>query len=90
MPVGCTFDLLYVNVSAIPANLGVGGAITVTLYKNGSATTMAASGDSSVPSGGNAKGQSVSVIAGDLIALRATGAGVSTGQGTIQASLHCQ
>ena len=90
MPASCTFDSLFVNASAIPAGLGLGGAITVTMYKNGSATALSASGNSAIPSGGSLTGASVAVVSGDNIALQASGAGVSTGQGTIRVSMHCQ
>jgi hypothetical protein len=89
MPVACTFDTLYVSFSTVPQGMGGGSAITVTLFKNGAPTPLAASGDSLVPTPGHITGGSVSVVPGDLIALEATGVGVSSGASTISASLHC-
>jgi hypothetical protein len=89
MPVGCTFDKLYVSPSAVPNGQGLGGAIAITLYKNGAATTLTVSGSSSSPALVSASG-SVSVVAGDLIALQGSGAGINSGQSVMNTSLHCQ
>ena len=90
MPTSCVFDALYVSTSAVPYGLGGGDAFTITLYKNGSSTLLSASGDSSVPSGGSDTSHTVSVVAGDTIALKASGAGVTSGQNVISVSLHCK
>jgi hypothetical protein len=90
MPTGCTFDSLYVVPSAVPAGLGAGGAITVTLYQNGNPTSLTVNVDSSNPSLVSLTGQTVAVLAGQTIALQASGAGMTSGSNTISASLHCQ
>jgi hypothetical protein len=90
MPHACTFDSIYVLPNQVQAGLGSGGAITVTLYDNGTATALTASGSSSTGTAGNLTGQSVAAAAGDTIALQASGAGITTGQGTIGVSIHCQ
>jgi hypothetical protein len=91
MPVACTFDSLYVNAGAVPSGLGGGGPITITLWVNNTATALAVSVDNtSGAAAGNKTGASVSVNAGDTIALDATGDGVSAGSGFIATSLHCQ
>ncbi|HTA43560.1 MAG TPA: hypothetical protein VK789_13995, partial [Bryobacteraceae bacterium] len=92
MPVACIFDSLYMSSSAVPPGLGGGGVITVTLYVNSAsnATALTASGNSTGPTGGSITGQSVSVNAGDLIALQASGAGIFSGSNTISVSIHCQ
>ena len=90
MPTGCTFDSMYVGTSAVPYGLGGGASFTVTLYKNGSATLLAASGNSSIPSGGSNTSSTVSVLAGDTVALKASGDGISSGQNVISVSLHCR
>ncbi len=90
MPSACSFDSIYVNPSSIPAGLGSGGSITATLWKNNLVTALAATGNSTAPSAGNLTGAAVAVAAGDLIAINATGAGVTSGQGMIRVSVHCQ
>jgi hypothetical protein len=90
VPTGCTFDSLYVVPSAVPAGLGAGDSITVTLYQNGNPTTLTVNVDSSSPSLVSLTGQSVAVLAGQTIALQASGAGITSGSNTISASLHCQ
>ncbi len=90
MPKACSFDSIYVLPSQIPPGLGAGGTITVTLYQNGNPTALTASGNSATGAGGNLTGQSVAVSAGDALALLASGTGISTGEGTIGVSLHCQ
>jgi hypothetical protein len=49
-----------------------------------------ASGLSSNGTGGSMTGQSVAVTAGHTIAIQASGAGLATGQGIINVSMHCQ
>jgi collagen type I alpha len=91
MPVACTVDSLYVNASAVPFGLGVGGSITATLWVNNSASSLAVTVDNSSGAGtGNVTGATVSVGAGQTISIQATGAGVSAGSGIIATSLHCQ
>jgi hypothetical protein len=99
MPVGCTFDSIYVNPGLVVYGLGGGGAVTATLYKNGSATALTASGTiGTLNSGGtvatasvngNLTGQTVTVVAGDTVAIAITGAGVTSGSGYISVSTHC-
>jgi hypothetical protein len=69
--------------------LGGGGSITITLFKNGTPTALTATGSSLVPAVTSLTGQSVSVLAGDLIALQASGPGMTSGASAIGASLHC-
>jgi hypothetical protein len=90
MPVSCSFNSMYVSPSAVPAGLGAGGTITATLYINGSATGLTASGSSLTPASGSMTGASVAVTAGQTVAIQASGAGLGTGQGIINVSLHCQ
>jgi hypothetical protein len=90
MPTACTFDRLYLYLSAVPQGLGGGGQITATLYVNDVSTLLAATADSSLgAASANATG-SVAVNLGDSIALQASGDGLMAGQGMISASLHCQ
>jgi collagen type VII alpha len=91
MPVACTFDSLYVNASAVPFGLGVGGSITATLWVNNSASTLSVTVDNSSGAGtGHTTGASVAVSQGQTISLQATGAGIPVGSGIIATSLHCQ
>jgi hypothetical protein len=90
MPIGCTFDRLYLNLSSVPFGLGGGGPTTVTLWVNGIGTPLSASGDTTLGAATSNTTGSVTVNAGDTIALEATGAGLGAGQGTINASLHCK
>lgn len=89
MPTACTFDRLYVNLSAVPQGLGGGGPTTVTLYVNNASTPLSASGDTTSGSVHTSATGSVAVVAGDSIALQASGDGLIDGQGAINASLHC-
>jgi uncharacterized protein (TIGR03437 family) len=91
MPVACTFDSLYVNASAVPFGLGVGGSITTTLWVNNSASALAVTVDNSSGAGtGHTTGASVAVSQGQTISLQATGAGIPAGSSIIATSLHCQ
>jgi hypothetical protein len=89
LPVGCLFDSLEVNPSVVAAGYGSGGQITVTLYVNGGATALAATGDSSTGAISAVTGASLSVVAGSSVAFQASGAGVSSGQTTLNVSAHC-
>jgi hypothetical protein len=91
MPVACTFDSLYVNASAVPSGLGVGGSITTTLWVNNLASSLAVTVDNSAGAGtGNTTSGTVFVNAGQNISLQVTGAGISSGSGIVATSLHCQ
>jgi hypothetical protein len=90
IPFSCHFDSLYISPSQVQSGYGVGGAVTATLYIAGTATALTASGDSSVGTSGSITGQSVAVTAGQTVAVLASGAGLSTGQGIINVSMHCQ
>jgi hypothetical protein len=90
MQTSCVFDAMYVSTSAVPYGFGGGDAFTITLYKNGSATSLSATGNSAGPSGGADTSHTVPVVAGDTIALQASGAGISSGQNVIGVSLHCR
>jgi hypothetical protein len=94
MPTGCTFDSLIVSPSAITSGFGSGGNITVTLFVDNVATALLATGDSGTGSSGisvltglNANG--IPVVRLQTIALQASGAGLTTGQGTVGVALHC-
>jgi hypothetical protein len=103
MPAACTFDALFVTNSAW-ANEGLTpGTVTVTLFKNNVATSMAVSFNSAVQNStavsDTSAAHAVSVVAGDSVALKATGtpAGLtgSSGllantDGTLGFSLHCR
>ena len=89
MPMACTFDTLYVNPTAVPAGMGGGGSITVTLVTNGTPTALSVAGTTLTPALVSATG-SVSVVAGDLVALQGTGVGFQFGVSTIGTSLHCK
>jgi hypothetical protein len=89
MPTACTFDRLYLKLSAVPQGLGGGGITTVTLYVNGDPTALSASGDTTLGAASSNATGSVSVNAGDTIALQAAGEGLMDGQGTISTALHC-
>jgi hypothetical protein len=89
MPTACTFDRLYLYLSAVPQGLGGGGQITATLYVNDTSTLLAATADSSLgAASANATG-SVPVNLGDAIAVQASGNGIMAGQAMISATLHC-
>jgi len=91
VPTACTFDSLYVNASAVPSGLGVGGSITITLSVNNALSALTITVNNGGGSAaGNITGGSVSVNAGDTIALQASGGGISSGQGTISSTLHCR
>ncbi|HZP67210.1 MAG TPA: hypothetical protein VFB32_12985 [Rudaea sp.] len=87
----CTFDRLYLYLSAVPAGRGGGGSATVTLYVNGNATPLAATADNTNgPASANVVG-AVAVSVGDMVALQASGVGiVQNGQGMISTSLRCR
>jgi hypothetical protein len=89
MPTACTFDRLYLKLSAVPQGLGGGGITTVTLYVNGDPTALSATGDTTLGAASSNATGSVSVNAGDTIALQAAGEGLMDGQGTISTALHC-
>jgi hypothetical protein len=90
MPVACTFDTLNLYLSAVPQGLGGGGPVTVTLYLNGASTGLVAAADNTDGPVSASINGSVTVAAGDLIALDADGDGVTEdGQGMISTSLHC-
>jgi hypothetical protein len=89
MPFACTFTKIYLSTNAVPNGLGLGGAITVTLYKNGVTTALSASG-SSTSANVNFATASVSVAAGDLVALYGSGAGFGTGNAPLSTSVQCQ
>lgn len=89
MPTACTFDRLYLNLSAVPQGLGGGGITTVTLYVNGDPTALSTSGDTTSGAASSNVTGSVPVNAGDTIALQAAGEGLMDGQGTISTALHC-
>jgi len=96
MPVACTFDSIYLQPGTVGANLGSGGSLTVTLYKNAAATALTVTGtEGSVnpavsPVANNLVGASVSVSAGDVISLYASGPGVNNGTGPLSVSMHCK
>jgi hypothetical protein len=89
LPVACIFDSLEVNPATVAAGFGSGGQITVTLYVNGAGTALSATGDSSTGSSGATTGATLSVAAGSTIAFGASGAGVSSGQTSLNVSAHC-
>jgi hypothetical protein len=89
MPEACTFDSLFVIPGAVPIGLGGGDLITVTFYRNGAPTSLTVTTNSAAPALGSITGQSVLALPGDLIALLASGPGITAGSSTIRASLHC-
>jgi hypothetical protein len=89
LPVSCVFDSIEVNPSAVAAGYGSGGQITVTLYVNGASTSLTATGNSSSGTSGALTGATLSVTAGSGIAFQASGAGVGSGQTTLNVSAHC-
>ena len=90
MPQACVFNTMIVTASPIPGNQGSGDSITVTLYQNGTATSLSASANSGTGASGVVTTGNVSVAFADQIALQASGPGLLSGQGTIQVSLRCQ
>jgi hypothetical protein len=102
MPVACTFDSIYVQPGTVGSGLGFGGAFTVTLWKSAggtgtpAATALTASGTEGSVSpavsavAGHLTGATVSVAAGDVIAIFASGGGVDNGAGPLSVSMHCQ
>ena len=93
MPTACTFDSLYVAPSTVPGGEGTGGAITITLVTSHAGTmtvsSLAVGANSSSGTAGSSTSGSVSVVAGDLVALQGTGAGFTSGTSTVGTSLHC-
>jgi hypothetical protein len=87
MPVACTFDSLYVMPGEM---VNGGGSITVTLYKNSVPTVLSVTTSAGSAALGSPAGQLVEAVAGDLIALQASGTGLSTGSSAIKSSLHCR
>jgi hypothetical protein len=102
MPAACTFDSIYVQPGTVGSGLGFGGDLTVTLWKSTggtgtpTATTLTASGTEGSaslaisPVAGNLTGASVSVAAGDVISIFASGGGIENGTGSLSVSMHCQ
>jgi hypothetical protein len=89
MPVACTFDKIYLSTNAVASGFGTGGAITVTMYKNGLATALTSSGSNTNAAVSFATA-SVAVSAGDLISIYGSGVGFTTGQAPLSVSMHCQ
>jgi hypothetical protein len=101
MPVACTFDSIYVQPGTVGSGLGVGGSLTVTLWKSAggtgtpTATALTVSGTEgdvspgTSPAAGSLTGASVSVAAGDVISIFASGGGVDNGAGPLSVSMHC-
>jgi len=100
MPAACTFDALYVTNPAWSNEGSSPGTVTVTLWKNNVATTMTVSFNSANQNTTAATDttHTVAVVAGDSVALKATGipagASGSTGLlantlGNIGFALHC-
>jgi hypothetical protein len=101
MPVACTFDSIYIQPGTVGSGLGSGGSLTVTLWTSAggtgtpTATALTVSGtEGDVNPGtaavaGNLTGASVSVAAGDVIAVFASGGGVDNGAGPLSVSMHC-
>jgi len=95
-PIACTFDSLYLATGLSSGNFT--SQITITLYQNGVATTLT---DSIQPPATNTlvtaqlTGQSISVAAGDTLALEASSSSFSTNGGTgpyaiVSVTLHCE
>jgi hypothetical protein len=89
MPFACTFTKIYLSTNTVQSGFGTGGAVTVTLYKNGTATALAASG-STTSANVNFATASVSVAAGDLVALYGSGAGFGSGNAPLSTTVQCQ
>jgi hypothetical protein len=101
MPVACTFDSIYLQPGTVGSGLGFGGTFTVTLWTSAggtgtpTATSLTVSGtEGSVspavsPVASHLTGASVSVAAGDVISILASGAGVDNGTGSLSVSTHC-
>lgn len=102
MPVACTFDSIYVQPGTVGSGLGYGGSFSVTLWLSAggtgtpAATALTVSGtEGSVspavsPVSAHLTGASVSVSAGDVISVFASGAGVDNGTGPLSVSMHCK
>jgi hypothetical protein len=91
MPVACTFDSLYVNASTVPAGLGGGGQIIITLWVNDATTALTVAVDNTSAAGtGNMTGASIATNPGDTISLLASGTAIGGGSENIATSLHCQ
>ena len=90
MPFACNVDSMYLTPSLVLTGRGAGGPVTTTLYINGSASSISITGDSSNGGTVSITGQSQHLNVGDLIAIQASGPGVTSGQGVINVSLHCQ
>jgi hypothetical protein len=89
IPVACTFNTIYLSTTAVQAGYGTGGAITVTLVKNGTTQVFSATGSNAAAAVTSGTG-SVSVAAGDLVALYGSGAGFGSGTASLSVSLQCQ
>ncbi len=91
MPVACTFDSLYANVSAVPNRFGIGGKIEIMLWINGHSSAISMTVDNtSGAAAGSQTGAHVPVQAGDTISLQAFGLSLPLGQEIISTSLHCE
>jgi hypothetical protein len=91
MPFACNVDSMYMTPTAVLAGHGTGGTVTTQLYVNGSPNgAIAVTGNSSSATTVSVTGQSQHLNVGDTIAILASGAGLSSGQGVINVSLHCQ
>jgi hypothetical protein len=101
MPVACTFDSIYLQPGTVGSGLGIGGALTVTLWTSAggtgtpTATALTASGTEGTvgdtsPVAGHLTGVGIPVAAGDVISIFVSGAGVENGTGPLSVSMHCQ
>jgi hypothetical protein len=94
MPAACTFDALYVTNSAWNNQGSAPGTVTVTLYKNNVATSMSVSFNSAVQNTTAVTDttHTVSVVAGDSVALFASGSGtlLANTSGSLGFSTHCR
>jgi hypothetical protein len=91
MPFACRVDSMYLTPSQVLMGHGAGGPITAQLYINGSgANPITVTGNSASASTVSVTGQAQPLNVGDMIAIQASGPGLTTGQGVLNVSMHCQ
>jgi hypothetical protein len=96
-PQACTFDSMYLT-SGQSGFGSFGSPITITLFQNGVATTLAKAitpPASNTLASAQITGQSVAIAAGDTVALQATSTSFTTNGSfvplaTVSVTLHCQ
>ncbi|WP_216843044.1 DNRLRE domain-containing protein [Granulicella sp. S190] len=97
LPVACTFDSMFLT-SSLSAFGNFSSPITITLFHNGAATALSKGitpTSTNTLASAQITGQSISIAAGDTIALQATSASFSTNASfvpfaNVSVSLHCQ